>query len=212
MLFSLSDEQSYKESIALAGLFQAAAIVDQLAKTGTAPEENIETSIGSIFKLDPESIEDIFNGQANYLPGLSLGFSQLQLVLDKKKTLNSDVLRYVLGLINLQGKLLNDKDMMAVLRSRLEQLVENQNHFEITHDRMLSGLASIYQDTISQFRFRIQVSGNQLHLENQRNVDKIRAILLAGIRSALLWRQAGGKRWHLMLNTKQLLNTVNTLA
>jgi high frequency lysogenization protein len=41
------------------------------------------------------------------------------------------------------------------------------------------------------------VSGEQRHLSEQRNSDRIRALLLAGVRSALLWRQAGGVRWKL---------------
>jgi high frequency lysogenization protein len=212
MFYSLSENLAYQEAIALAGLFQAAAIVEEIAKKGTFPEDNFVTSIGSIFKLNPDSVEEIYGGQVNYIPGLSLGFSQLIQVFDKKQSLQSDVLRYVLGLINLQGKLAKDKDMLSVLRSRLEQLSENRNHFDITHDRMLAGLASTYQDTLSNFRFRIQVNGNQLHLQNPLNVDKIRAVLLAGIRAALLWRQVGGKRWHLIFNAKQIRNVADTLA
>jgi high frequency lysogenization protein len=32
------------------------------------------------------------------------------------------------------------------------------------------------------------------------NAAKIRALLLAGIRAALLWRQAGGDRWKLIFS------------
>ena len=211
MFYTLSENQAYKECIALAGLFQSAAMVEQLATQGNVPEEGFETVVASTLNLDPESIEDIYNGQVNCLPGLSLGFAQLQLVFDSNKSSQPETLRYVLGLINLQGRLSKNNEMMSIMRTRLEQLVENKSHFDITHERMIASLASIYEDTLSSFNFRIQVTGNQLHLENQHNVNKIRAMLLAGVRSALLWRQIGGKRWHLILNRKQLLNTLNTL-
>ena len=64
---------------------------------------------------------------------------------------------------------------------------------------------------LSTFRFRIQVTGDVRHLQNPLVVHKIRAILLAGIRSALLWRQVGGKRWHFIVYRKKLLETIKTI-
>ena len=42
------------------------------------------------------------------------------------------------------------------------------------------------------------IKGDQTHLANPENAAKIRTLLLAGIRAALLWRQAGGNRWKLI--------------
>jgi high frequency lysogenization protein len=44
------------------------------------------------------------------------------------------------------------------------------------------------------------IKGDQAHLSNVDNAAKIRALLLAGIRAALLWRQAGGDRWKLIFS------------
>ncbi len=42
--------------------------------------------------------------------------------------------------------------------------------------------------------------------------DIIRALLLAGIRAAFLWRQLGGRRWRLLLQRKKLLQASQNLS
>lgn len=202
----------YKEVIALAGIMQAAELVELLANTGTAPVENLETSLTSILKTNPGTIEEIYDGQVNFMPGLSLGFQVLGNMLEQKKQPPNNRLRYAVGLIHLQGKLQGNDALMDVLGNRLEQMEARLEHFELTHERSLASLASIYEDTLSTFRFRIQVTGNAMHLQNPVVVHKIRAVLLAGIRSAMLWRQVGGKRWHFILYRKKLLETLKTIT
>ena len=43
------------------------------------------------------------------------------------------------------------------------------------------------------------MTGNPTYLQNSHTANKVRALLLAGIRAAILWRQVGGKRWHLLI-------------
>ena len=45
-----------------------------------------------------------------------------------------------------------------------------------------------------------------------RVADRIRALLLAGVRLAWLWQQLGGRRWHLILRRKPLLVGLRALA
>ena len=201
----------YKEVIALAGIIQAAELVDLLANTGTAPADNFETSLASILQINPGTIEEIYSGQVNFMPGLSLGLKVLANMLEHKKQPTNNRLRYAVGLIHLQKKLQSNNDLMDVLGSRLQQMESKLEHFDLTHERTLASLASIYEDTLSTFRFRIQVTGDVRHLQNPLVVHKIRAILLAGIRSALLWRQVGGKRWHFIVYRKKLLETIKTI-
>ena len=68
----------------------------------------------------------------------------------------------------------------------------------MTHPNMIARLAEIYSNSISQLGPRIMIKGDQSHLANPDNAAKIRALLLAGVRAALLWRQAGGSRWNLI--------------
>ena len=48
------------------------------------------------------------------------------------------------------------------------------------------------------------VSGEHMHLSKPENANRIRALLLAGIRAAVLWRQSGGNWFSLMLRRKSL--------
>ncbi|MDF9756244.1 CII-binding regulator of phage lambda lysogenization HflD [Pseudomonas hunanensis] len=64
----------------------------------------------------------------------------------------------------------------------------------------------MYQDTLSTLRQRIQVHGDMRFLQQASNASKIRALLLAGIRAARLWRQLGGHRWQLVFSRRKLLN------
>ena len=43
--------------IALAGVAQAARLVDQISKSGSYPLEFLEPSIHSLFEFDPEGVE-----------------------------------------------------------------------------------------------------------------------------------------------------------
>lgn len=203
--------KNYKQCIALAGMVQAATLVDTLANTGTVDEEAFQTSIASILVIDSVSIEEVFQGQVNFIPGLSVGFKQLNGLLENKSNSATPVFRYVVGLLHLQKKLQRNNDLMEVLSSRLEQSIDKLEHFDITHERMIANFAQIYEDTLSTFRYRIQVNGNRLYLENQQNIHKIRALLLAGVRSAMLWRQMGGKRWDLLFNRKAMISVTKTL-
>ena len=55
------------------------------------------------------------------------------------------------------------------------------------------------------------VKGEPPHLQNPDNINKIRALLLAGIRSAMLWRQVGGLRRHIIFNRRKLLTITHRL-
>ena len=67
--------------MALAGVFQAAALVERLAKTGAVPNENLKTTVGSLFEFEPDNVEAIFGGSPDYRFGLSVGISTLKDIL-----------------------------------------------------------------------------------------------------------------------------------
>jgi high frequency lysogenization protein len=53
--------------------------------------------------------------------------------------------------------------------------------------------------------------GEKHILQNPVNANKIRALLLAAIRSTVLWRQKGGKRWHFLWSRNKILRTAKQL-
>jgi high frequency lysogenization protein len=72
------------------------------------------------------------------------------------------------------------------------------------HENVLANFADIYHQTISTLQPRIMVIGDQQYLSSPFTVNKIRSVLLAGIRSAQLWRQCGGSRWKLIFARSKL--------
>ena len=74
--------------------------------------------------------------------------------------------------------------------------------FGITHANVIANLAGIYSDTISQIPPKIMITGDAGYLSNTVNADKIRAILLGGVRSAVLWAQVGGARWQILFKRR----------
>jgi high frequency lysogenization protein len=85
------------------------------------------------------------------------------------------------------------------------------DHFHTTHESVIGNLADTYKQTLSTLSFRIKVAGNPQILQNNYNANKVRALLLAGIRAAILWRQVGGRRWHLLFNRKRYIKDAQSL-
>ena len=78
-----------------------------------------------------------------------------------------------------------------------------------THPDVLSALGGLYADTISHLRPRVMVQGNPHYLGQPGVVAEIRAILLAAVRSAVLWRQLGGSMWDFVFSRRQMLDAVD---
>lgn len=212
-----------EQTIALAGMFQAAALVDQIANRGMVPQHNFETSIYSLFQVNPSSTEAVF-GEPQDLPyNLSLGLKLLNDLVEKKEPKNNNITNYALSMIMLEKKLSANSAMLNTLAQRLQEIEgkaayfsENTDNREITasdytHSNVIASIANCYQETISTFSFRIQVGGDPRHLQNSENAAKIRALLLAGIRAAMLWRQVGGSRWHLLFFRSRLRPSLRKL-
>ncbi len=204
-----NNDSSVSQTLALAGVLQAAYLVDQIARTGSCAAESFNPSIQSLFKFDVDSTQAVYGG----IHGVDLGLRVLQDVLNGSNAAQyRTVIRYALGLLYLQKKLSVDNEVMQVIHNRLQHAALKFEHFTDNPEAIAANIASIYQDTVSTMKFRIQVTGSMQQLQNPANADKIRALLMAGIRSAVLWRQTGGKRWHLFLSRQRLQKTARQLV
>lgn len=206
----MASHNYHNQLIALAGVFQASHLVEQIAKQGQAPADALNTSISSILCTNPDNVEAVFNG----LSGLTIGFNILKQVLERNtsQSVHNDTIRYALTLIHLERKLNKAPSMLNTISERLDKAKNQAAHFATDHANVVANLASLYLDTISTFRPRIQVTGDPQYLQQQSNADKIRAVLLAGVRAALLWHQVGGRRWHLLFYRKKLLSALGQLG
>ncbi|PCK03467.1 MAG: lysogenization regulator HflD [Alteromonadaceae bacterium] len=195
-------------TIALAGAIQAISLVEEVAKTSHIRQGEFATAIGSLFETTPTSTEAVFGGLHNINSGLQL---LKELLNNHKAASNADAVRYLLGILYLQRRLDSNKDLLSIISSRLKKVEDQTQHFDITHDTIVANIADLYSDTISKFRYRIQVTGDPTYLQQQRVANQIRSMLLAAIRAAMLWRQVGGSRWQLLLQRNKILEECELL-
>ena len=190
-----------EKTIALAGVFQAAALVNQIASKGVVDEHDLKTAIQSILNLNPASALDVFGNYENLRTGLYTLIAQL----NDGQQRDMNVARYVISLLHLQRKLSKRRDMLGSINKGVARAQEQVNMFGFTHNNVLANLAGIYSETVSLLTPKIMVSGESTYLSNPGNADRIRAILLAGMRSAVLWQQLGGSRWQVLFKRKQFI-------
>ncbi len=195
------------QTIALAGIAQAAALVQQLATTGTADAAAMEASIASILKIDSGSVSDVYGG----LSGVKLGLEQLNEQMTGYKIVNPEQARYSASLVFLEKQLSSRPDMIKAIRNGVEKAQIQSGHFEPMHENVLANLGEIYHSTISTLQPRIMVNGNPAYIARPDIVNKIRALLLAGIRSAILWKQCGGTRWKFLFFRKKIQTELESL-
>jgi len=196
-------------TLALGGVFQAAYLVDQVARRGILPQAEFETSIGSLFEMSPATTEAVFGSRFEIKRGLQTLAEQLEGEEEKR---NIYVMRYAINLLQLERKLSKQPAMLKQIADGLDGAAHQLKHFGQTHSNVIARLADIYVNTISTLTPRIMVSGENNHLQNQENANKVRALLLAGIRSAVLWQQCGGSRWQLLFQRRKLLQTAKALC
>lgn len=197
------------QTLALAGVLQAATLVKDLAKHGQCDDTAFNASINSIYQLNADDISTIYGDTSNIYEGLTV----LKRFFNNTKNFSSqDTVRYFLGLLHLERKLIKSPDRLQKIKQGIEQAIKQCDFFnDKTHPSIIANLADLYVKTLSSFKFRIMIQGDVNYLQQQDIVERIRALLLAGIRSAVLWQQLGGKRWHLLFKRKKILNSVNQL-
>lgn len=197
-----------ERTVALAGVFQAATLAQQSARQGMVEAGELETTLGSLFVTDPGKALDVFGD----LHGLRCGLRTLTRQLGKSTAeRDSEITRYAVSLLHLERRLAKRPAMLELIADGLQEAGRQQEHFGLTHETVLAALAGIYSDTVSQIPPRIMVAGEPRFLSNPATANRIRAVLLAGIRAAVLWSQLGGSRWQILLQRKALARTARAL-
>lgn len=192
-----------KQTLTMAAVCQAAVLVQKIARTGAVEEAELAIMLNSIMVTSPESILEVYsNDIAHLTSGLKALIEQLGNQTSKK---DPELTRYVVSLLGLERRLANKKNQLSLLGERIEQSQRQLAHYEITSDTLIASLASIYSDLLSPIGTPIQVAGEPSLLKQQSNQHKIRALLLAGVRSSVLWRQVGGKRRNILFGRTKLV-------
>lgn len=185
-------------TLALAGVCQSAKLVQQFSEQGSADQAAFAVSLNSLINTAPQSTLDVYgNETANLRLGLS---TLLEQVSGGKGELDMNVGRYWMSLIALESKLDKAPQSKQLLGNRIQGLARQLQHLDLLDEQMIASIADIYVDVISPLGAKIQVKGSPLYLQQSSIQNRVRATLLCGIRSAVLWRQLGGSRLKLLFS------------
>lgn len=172
-----------EQLIALGGVFQAAVLVDRIARTGQASEANIGCMLGSLLVRDPKDTLEVFGGDDLNLRD---GYRALIGALERDpNSLQREPLRYALSMLGLERQLNKRGDLLDTIGNRLPQIQSQAEHFGLVHENVIASSGALYQDTLSTLRQRIQVHGDMRFLQQPNNASKIRALLLADRKSVV---------------------------
>jgi len=194
-------------TIALAGIIQAISQAREIAQTGKVDEESLQITLNSLFQTHPEKIIDVYGGLTNLKPGLE----KLISTLNTKTNAVAQTVHYLHAVMRLQKKIMSSEKISHILIQRINQAKKQVAYFSLTHRNVIASLADIYLSVIKPFRFKFFIVGNQRMLSINENIDKIRALLLAAIRSSVLWRQVGGSRLQLIFFRGKITATAKKL-
>jgi high frequency lysogenization protein len=195
------------QAVGLAALLQALRLVQDLAQDGRCAEPAMQVLIDSVFRIDADSPLDVYGGPENIAPGIEL----LEKVLGNRYG-NPLLTRMAINVLALERSLARDGKRLASLREGIDAARRTRDAMGSSSDNVCERLAQFYVDNLSVLKPRIMVQGNGSYLSQTRIVGRIRALLLAAVRAAVLWRQMGGTRLGLVFGRRRLLEGCRSLS
>lgn len=190
--------------LALAGLMQALRQVRRIAETGQAEADVVTTAIDSVLRVDAESPLAVYGSTESLRPGL-------RLLREYFTNENKDeaLPRLGLAVLQLERRFVRDAAMTARVQQGIAAASITASRDGSSHPDVLEALGKLYADTISHLRPKIMVQGNPHYLAQANVVSEIRALLLAAVRSAVLWRQMGGTLFDFLLQRRTMLAAID---
>ena len=192
--------------LALGGMLQALAQVRRIAETGQSESEPVRVALDSVFRIDAADTQAVYGDAASLRVGL-------RLLRDYLANSNRDQVLGKLGLavLQLERRFVGEDAVVTQVQTGLRGLEAPAQRLGSTHPDVVAGLGSLYADTVSTLRPRVMVQGNPHYLGQAGVVAEIRALLLAALRSAVLWRQSGGSPWDFLFQRGAMARAVEDL-
>ena len=193
-----------EKSMALAGLVQSCFLVSSVARNGLIGQDSLSGSLGSIFVTNPDQTIDVYGNGDAIRTGLRL---LVEILDDGNYSDYIESIRYASAILTLEKKLRGSPEVLRNLGVGISSIRENQSlkGLSVTSEEVVNQLSALYEKTLGTIEPRIRVQGTQKHLERNTNTTRIRALLLAGLRSAVLWRQLGGSLIGIIVGRKRFL-------
>ncbi|PJJ99300.1 lysogenization regulator HflD [Lysobacteraceae bacterium NML91-0213] len=193
--------------LALAALAQALQQVRTTAETGQSRSDAAGAVIDSVFRIDADSVADVYGGVPPLHPGLRLLRDYLT-----RQTHDDAVPKLAMAVMRLERRFSSEPAVQEAVGNGLRRLAAQAEAHGGTHPDVLNALGSLYADTISHLRPRVMVQGSPHYLGQAAVVAEIRALLLAAVRSAVLWRQVGGSQWDLLFSRGRMMESLARLV
>ena len=193
------------QSIALSAMCQSALMIQQVSKGVILNKDSLICLFNGITTTDPKSVLDVYDSVDVLADGAKLVQFQLSGNATKK---DIEVTRYLAGIMSISKKLLKNPSALSALTDKLTDIQRRLSHFEIDDPSIIQNFAECYSEVLSPLSQKIQVIGNPTLLQQKSVQHKVRALLLSGVRAAVLWRQMGGKRRDFIFNRKAILQDV----
>ncbi|MCR6496108.1 high frequency lysogenization protein HflD [Thermomonas sp. S9] len=192
--------------LALAGLLQALAQVRRIADTGQSDQVQVQTALESVFRIDARDTESVFGSARE----LRIGLRQLRDYLasgSKDEALG----KLALAVLQLERRFIRNAAIADKVQAGLRRLAPRADSLGSAHPDVIADLARLYAETLSTLRPRVMVQGNPHYLGQAGVVAEIRALLLAALRAAVLWRQLGGSLWDFVFARRQMAAALDAL-
>lgn len=194
------------QTLALGGLVQGVHLALTVARGGETEPQAYDTSLASVLRLSADSPEAIYGGLAGVRNGLRVLIGQV-----RGEQRDGDLIRIAANVLSLERKYMRADALQRELHQRLDAIAAEFGPERASEPETVHAIADAYLATISTLTPRVRVPGNPLILKESANVVRIRACLLAALRSAALWRQLGGRGWHLLLQRSRIVESAQRL-
>ena len=190
--------------LAVAGIAQALQQVRRIAETGHSENAIVRTAMDSVMRIDAASPAAVYGSVTQVEPGL-------RLVRDYFRNQGKDDLlpRLALSVMQLERRFVREDAAVDKVTAGIQHAAGRARELgDSSHPEVLALMGALYADTISQLKPRIMVQGNPHYLGQAAVVSEIRALLLAAVRSAVLWRQLDGSYLDFLFSRRRMLEAI----
>ena len=203
-MFSVTRDQT----IALAGLYQALALTQQVARDGNMTHSCLPATLESVLKIDTDRYLDVYGVTQN----LTLGMQALsENVLNRNSKDTIERARHAVSLMFLESKLHEDAQATHALGDEIRCIATLYDAQHTPIGELTQDLGRMYQAHISPLGPKVIIQGNPSYLNLDEYAGMIRALLLAAIRAIALWRHAQGNRLSLVTGRASILKNIRAL-
>ncbi|MGP1665219.1 MAG: lysogenization protein HflD, partial [Rhodanobacter sp.] len=129
--------------LALAGMFQACALAQQLATDGRCDETAMNAGIASVFRIDAPSVAEVYGNVA----GVRLGLRSLIAQLDESDR-DMAVTRMAVTVMRLERSLSRRPELLNQLQQGILGAQRQVEHFGQESSQVIGRMAELYAATL----------------------------------------------------------------